>query len=299
MDLTANLGKKLRLRNPLILVSGVNDLSLGLFRKAEEAMAGGVVTKSFNLEGKKGNRNPTVVIDDRYVLNAIGLSNPGADYEAKLISSAKKQLSIPVIASVFGADAKEYSQVIERVQDSKPDAIELDLSCPHSKNVEIFDDMVGLRKILSSCASISSIPVFAKLSPAVTIRKIKEIVNIIEDSGCYGITAVNTMPAMLIDINARSPVLSNKVGGLSGYCLKPIALRVVYEVRKHTELPVIGIGGVSDPESCIQMLLAGANAVGIGTSTQNGFGIFKKIHGGLRSYMVENRFNELSDIKLL
>ncbi len=298
IDLSVRLGGSLSFRTPFVLASGVNDLSEHLLLEAERNLAGAVTTKSCNLLGREGYDNPTVAIDGKYVLNAIGLANPGAHNEAELISKARSRLTIPIIASIFGQDEKEFLEVAEIVCSSKPNALELDLSCPHAGNTSLFDELEEMKKILESVSNSFSIPVFAKLSPAIPMSRIKKIVKIIEESNTYGITAINTMPAMLIDIDAKAPVLANRVGGMSGYCLKPIALRVVYEVRKHTELPIIGTGGISTWRDCVEMLLAGADALGIGTATWKSFAVFKKFAKGICSYMKEHNLKSISEIRM-
>lgn len=296
--LETKLGKKLKLRNPTVLASGVNDLSPSLLKRAEKAGAGAVTTKSCNLKGREGYENPTIAVDGDYVLNAIGLANPGAEHEADVIKQAKKLLKIPIFASIFGQDVNEYKDVCGIIASAKPNAIEMDLSCPHAGNISLFEDLGELSRCVKAVVSATNIPVFAKVSPAVPMQRLSKIARAIEEAGAYGITAINTMPAMLIDINARAPVLSNKVGGLSGICLYPIALRVVYELRKCTSLPIIGTGGVMDHEKAICMLLAGANAIGIGTATWNGFEIFRNVCTGIKTYMRKNLLKSVDEIRM-
>ncbi|MEM3372918.1 MAG: hypothetical protein QXF76_01750 [Candidatus Anstonellales archaeon] len=297
--LEVKLSERLVLRNPCILASGINDISVSLFKEAEKYFVGAITTKSCNLNGRQGYKNPTMVCRGKYFLNAIGLANPGAIKEAEKIRKAKKVLKIPIIASIFGADEKEFKEVTQIIDSAEPDAIEIDLSCPHAGNINLFEELEELRKILSAVINNTNLPVFAKISPAMTISRLHKVVRIISDENLSGITAINTMPAMLIDINAMCPILSNKVGGLSGYCLKPIALRYVYEIRKiNRDIKIIGTGGISNSSDAIEMLLAGANALGIGTITYKGFDVFEKINRGILTYMKKKRFKSISEIRM-
>ncbi|MCX8166382.1 MAG: dihydroorotate dehydrogenase [Candidatus Micrarchaeota archaeon] len=296
--LSVVLSKDLCLKNPCILASGINDISVSLLKEAEKKGVGCVTTKSCNLNGRIGYKNPTMACRGKYFLNAIGLSNPGAEKEAEKIRKAKKELTIPIIASVFGESDSELKKVVEVITSAEPNAIEVDLSCPHAGNINLFEDLEALSSSLDAVVTATDLPVFAKVSPAMTIKRLHKVVKLIEEKKFTGITAINTMPAMLIDIEARAPILSNRVGGLSGYCLKPIALRYVYEIRRISKLKIIGTGGIFDYKDAVEMLLAGADAIGIGTATYQGFEVFGKINKGILNYMKKKSLTNISQIKL-
>lgn len=298
LTLEVDLGKKLKLRNPTVLAAGVNDISIGLWQRAEQEGVGAITTKSCNLNGREGYKNPTIAIYDDYVVNAIGLANPGAEIEANHIKDAKKKISIPIIASIFGSNEHEFAEVCSIISDAQPHAIEVDFSCPHAGNTSLLDNLDDLKKCAVAVVENTELPVFAKISPIIPIQRIKKIVDIFENAGIYGITAINSVPAMLIDNDAMCPILSNKVGGLSGKCIYPIALRVVYELRKYTDMPIIGTGGITNSETAIGMLLSGANAIGIGTATYKNFSIFKEVCYGIETYMKKKKLKNIKEIRM-
>lgn len=287
----------LRLKNPTILASGImGSTGAALCRIARDGGAGAVVAKSVGIEVRKGHNNPTVIEVGGGLLNAIGLSNPGIDEFGSEIVVAKKG-GVPVIVSVFGFSVKEFEDVAKGAQNYGADAIELNLSCPNVKRAGTVygQDPVLSQRVVEAVKGAVNIPVIAKL--AANTGDIVAVAEACADAGCDAITAVNTLGAMKIDIRARAPVLGNKTGGLSGPCIKPVALRCVYEISKELDIPVIGCGGITSGEDAIEFLMAGARAVEIGTAVHlRGIDVFKKVCTEIEVFMEEQGYSDLSEI---
>ncbi len=287
----------LRLKNPTILASGImGSTGSSLKRIAREGGPGAVATKSVGMKARAGHSNPTVIEIEGGLLNAVGLSNPGI-HEFKAEIETAKDGGVPVIVSVFGFAVEEFADVAANAQEYGADAIELNLSCP---NVEKAGATYGQdpelsRRVVETVKSEVKIPVIAKLTA--NTNDIVEVASACADAGCDGITAINTLAAMKIDIRAKSPVLGNKTGGLSGPYIKPVALRCVYEISKELDVPVIGCGGITTGEDAIEFLMAGAKAVEIGTGVHlRGIDVFKKVCGEIELFMKDNGHKDLGEI---
>jgi len=286
----------LRLRNPTMNAAGVLGISAPLLRRVYEGGAGAVVTKSLGPEPRRGHLNPTMVIVEGGVLNAMGLPNPGAEYFVEAIKALKSD-GVPVVASFFGASIQDFRDVAELLSEAGVDALEVNVSCP---NVQEELGMLGAdcpntEKVTSAVKEVSKSPVFVKLSPNVT--DIAEIARAAERGGADGITAVNTLKGMAIDAEFRRPILTNVTGGLSGPTVKSVALRCVWDVAQAVDLPVIGCGGVTNWRDAVEYMLAGASAVEVGTAVrERGFGVYKEITIGLERYLEANGFSRAEDI---
>jgi len=285
----------LKLRNPTMLASGLLGVSGETLKRVVEAGAGAVVTKSSSLKPRDGNPGPTIVEVPGGLLNAIGLASPGISMMKEEISEAKKS-GVPVIASVFGFSVTDYSKAAWIAESIGADAVELNVSCPHVTGVgEIGQDPAIVAKVTRSVKRVVDIPVFMKLSPNVT--DIVEIGRSAETAGADAITAINTLRAMLIDIHVRLPVLSAKIGGLSGPAIKPVAVRCVYELFEKLKIPIIGVGGIMGWEDAVEFILAGASAVQIGTVIlQKDLRVFSEVTEGLSAYIKENGFTNVSEL---
>jgi len=203
---------------------------------------------------------------------------------------------IPIIASVFGKDAEGFASAVKVLDRLKLLGFELNLSCPHVRGLgaEIGHNPEAVKEIVEEVKKKTKKPIFAKLSP--NTEKVIKVARVAEDSGADGVVAINTVRAMIIDIENLRPVLSNKIGGLSGEAIRPIALRCVYELYRNLKIPIIGVGGISRWEHVIQFMLAGARAVQIGTAVYSDYGVFKKILTGLVEYMKKKSINSLENI---
>jgi dihydroorotate dehydrogenase (NAD+) catalytic subunit len=283
VNITANLCG-INLSNPTILASGVLGMSRDLLVRVAKAGAGAATIKSVSLEPREGHPNPTVIAYEAGMLNAVGYANAGVEEALKEFHDVST-MPIPIIASAIGQDADEFAAVAERLMAFGFAAIELPLSCPHTPGFGLLaghGTPEATEKISRAVRSVTDRPIFVKISP--NVPALGEVVLAALEGGANGISAVNTMgPGMIINVEARRPVLDFKVGGVSGPALRPIAVRCVYDVvaairEAGREAPVIGIGGVSTGRHALEMIMAGATAVGIGTGVyQRGIDVFRKV----------------------
>lgn len=298
LDLSVRLCSA-RLENPLILASGIRGNNASLLVRAAKEGAGAATSKSCSLLAREGHKNPAAMEYENYMINAIGLSNPGVEEEVEEIKIAVKKAGIPIIASVYENSAQNFAKVAKKMSEAKPAMIELDTSCPNVHNEgKMFssscDDAAEVVKEVKK--EVDEIPVAIKLSA--NVPNIGEIARACQNAGADCISAINTLPAMMIDIEARRPVLANKYGGLSGPAILPVALRSINEIRNKCTLPIIGGGGVSSGEDAAAMLMAGANAVSVGTVVYRRKDAFAQINLELKEYMQRMGFEKISDIKM-
>ena len=310
-----------RMAAPAMLASGILGISTDVFRRLAAEGAGAVVTKSVSTEPWDGYANPTVVgagIDGGW-LNAVGLSNPGAAGMADMIaacgggeskagdsagSRTGEPIGSPVVASLVGSAESDFVRMIGAFEDrcgrggGGIAAYELNLSCPHVARVglEVGDDLGLVRRIVAAAAGATDAPVMAKVGLGTThfIRTAEAAA----DAGASAITAINTVRAMRIDVHAKRPVLSNRIGGLSGAPIRPVAVRCVYELAAAVSIPVVGCGGVGSWEDAAEFILAGACAVQVGSAAAGpgGTGVFSRINSGLASYMEDGGFGRISEM---
>ena len=284
----------IKIERPAMLASGILGISLDVFDRLHKDGAGAVVTKSLSKEPWEGYPNPTVVGVKTGYLNAVGLSNPGAPYFAKMISLNK---TVPIIVSLVGSIPEDFVFMIKQFENVKILGYELNLSCPHVEKVglEVGDDPELVHKIVKSVKSQSQVPVIAKVG--LGSSDYLETVRVACESGVDAITAINTVRAMAIDVETTRPILSHKIGGLSGSAIKPIAVRCVYEISSKFDVPVIGCGGVSDWEDAIEFILAGASAIQIGSALVDKWvGVFSEINSGISKYMEKKNFSKIQEM---
>lgn len=287
---------KLSLRNPTVLASGVMDETAGSLLKVARAGAGAIVTKSIGSEPRKGYPNPTIVeLDDGYI-NAMGLSNPGIEaFAAEMLEV--RSCPVPVIGSIFGSSAKEFSFLASKMQDYGAAAVELNLSCPHAKGygMEIGVDSEMVAAVVREAKSVCSIPVFAKLTP--NTHQLKDLAKAVETAGADAIVTVNTVKAMAISVEMRRPILSNKGGGLSGPAIKPIGLRCVYDIYSTVNIPIIGVGGVENWRDAVEYIMAGASAIQVGSGVGRvGLQVFESICSGMKDFMDREGFGSVNEM---
>jgi dihydroorotate dehydrogenase (NAD+) catalytic subunit len=291
--------------NPLILASGVLGVNSSLMVRIANAGCGAITTKSIGPEPKAGNPNPTVVeLGDGNLINAMGLPNPGCEEFVDEIIDYKKRTKTPIIASIFGKKLDEFLFVAKKLQKSKPDAYELNISCPHGGKYGaiIGQDPDLVKEITKKVKKLVSVPVFVKISPNLT--NILVPVEAAIKGGADGIVAINTVKAMAIDIQYRKPILANKFGGLSGPAIKPVAIKCVYDIyQAHgKKIPIIGVGGVSKWQDVIEFVLAGASSVQVGTALAYCEdplkpSLFSEITSGLENYLLKEGFSHLNELK--
>ncbi|MEM2810614.1 MAG: dihydroorotate dehydrogenase [Candidatus Korarchaeum sp.] len=275
----------IKLRNPLILASGILGNTPSLLKRVERAGAGAVTTKTILPSPSKGFCNPVVVDLPFGMMNAMGLPNPGIDEFERELREARSEISIPIIGSAGGSTPEEVAHVAGRLQDAGVDAVEVNASCPHVRGhgLELGSTPEMMHELVSEVRRSVKVPLIVKLSPMVP--DIRSLGRSAVDGGADALNAVNTVRAMYIDVEAMRPVLSNRFGGLSGPAIRPIAVRCVYELADLCDL--IGTGGVETWRDAAEMILAGAKAVGIGTALRRkGLGVFSEINRGLESYLL-------------
>jgi dihydroorotate dehydrogenase (NAD+) catalytic subunit len=261
-----------------------------------EAGAGAVVTKTMGLKPRTGYLNPSIVQTDCGLLNAMGLPNPGIG-QFKEEMEELKGIQAPIILSIFGSSSEEFTEVAEGAAKIGADALELNVSCPHVKKAgaTIGSDPILLTEIVEAVKNNVDLPLITKLTPNVT--NIGEIANAVEEAGADAITAINTVKAMAIEIETGRPILANRVGGLSGSAIKPIAVRCVYDIYRSVNIPIIGCGGVSNWETAVEFLLAGASAVQIGTAVaSSGVEVFGSVANGIDMYLRRKGYKNVKEI---
>ena len=259
-----------RLPTPLVLASGIWGTSAMLLERAARSGAGAVTAKTCTLTPRTGHRNPTAVDWGHGLINAMGLPNPGAEEEVELLRDAARRLAplgVPLIASIAADSAEGFGKAAEIVARAGPALIEVNISCPNvqSEHGEMFASSAGMAaEVTRRVKAATSIPCIVKLSP--NVADIAAIARAVAAAGADAICAINTMPGMIVDAESGAPVLANRAGGISGPALKPIALRCVYEISAAVSVPVIGTGGVLSGIDAVEMLSAGAVAVGVGSA---------------------------------
>ena len=292
----------MHLKNPLVLASGILGTSPSLMERCGHEGAGGVTSKSCGPEPRAGHANPVALAWDGGVINAIGLTNPGAQAEVKFLRETKKRLrvmGVPLFASIFAPTVGQFAEVARVISEAEPDLIEINISCP---NVGSEFGMPFSASVESAAAVVQAVrravqlPISLKLAP--NVPNIGEIAHAAAEEGADAITAVNTMPAMLIDAHAAMPVLSNRTGGLSGPALKPIALRCVAEISSRVSTPIIGTGGVSSGLDAVEMIMAGATLVGVGSAVwRDGPAVFGRIAGELNEFMDQEGYSRIEALR--
>ena len=284
----------LKLSSPLILASGILGVSHSTMKRLISAGMGAITTKSIGPVPRKGYKNPSIIqISPGSFLNSVGLGNPGIDNFINEIKEIKKS-DFPLFVSVFGEDTKSYMEVAKKAIKAGTDAIELNISCPHAEVSSIGIDPGLTYNLVKSLKKEIKVPLFVKLNPNVT--SIVEIAKSAEEGGADAVVAINTLAAMKIDINTKRPILSHGSGGLSGTAIHAIAVKKVYDLYKHLEIPIIGCGGISSYEDVIEFLLAGASAVQIGTALYQGFELIRGINEGLRLFLKEQGHDSVKQL---
>lgn len=289
------------LANPLVLASGVLGTSASLMERVAREGAGAVTSKSAGPEPRAGHPNPVALAWQIGVLNAIGLTNPGAREEVDVLREAGRRLramGVPLFASIFAPRVEDFAETAKTIAEAEPDLIEINISCPNVASefgTPFSASEESAAEVTRAVRQAVSLPLSVKLAP--NVPQIGRIARAVVLEGADAITAINTMPAMLIDAQAGKPVLSNLTGGLSGPALKPIALRCVWEIARSVSVPIIGTGGVSSGEDAAEMLMAGATLVGVGSAVwQHGPAVFGRIATELRDFMAREGYPDLASL---
>jgi dihydroorotate dehydrogenase (NAD+) catalytic subunit len=292
-----------RLSNPLVLASGILGTSAELLHRVARCGAGAVTSKSCGPTPREGHPNPTVLDWGHGLINAVGLSNPGADEEVPILRDAKARLiplGVPLIASIFAETVEGFAEVARKVAEAKPDFIEVNISCP---NVEaefgrpFAADPRAAAAVTAAVRRAVSLPVIVKLSP--NVADIAAIARAVEAEGADAIAAINSLgPGMVIDLDSGRPILANRAGGVSGPAIRPIAVRCVYDISRAVRIPVIGIGGVTSGRDAAEMIMAGATAVGVGTAVYyRGPEVFGHIRDELAAFMGTHGYSSVLQMR--
>ena len=287
----------LELQNPLVLSSGILASNRDSLHNVIHKGAGAVAIKSISKEPRKGHENPTVISYDAGLMNAIGYANPGLE-EAKKQFATVGTYSIPVFASIIGTEAEDFAYMAEHFLHDGFSAVELPLSCPHTPGFGVLagqNTPEACLKITKAVKERTHLPIIVKLFPG---GDICEIAQAAEEAGAAAINMGNTHgPGMLINIETASPILDFKVGGVSGPAVKPFILRAIYDIYKAIHIPIIGTGGVMNWRDAIEMLMAGAQLVGIGSAIYyKGLDVFADISIGMQTFMQEQGYTSISDM---
>lgn len=254
-------------KNPTVLASGILGVTASSLKNVVRNGAGGVTTKSIWLENHEGHKNPTMFGTEHYFLNAVGLSDGGIGKALEeTFPEYNKDKPAPIIANVVEKSMDRFGDLVEKIDTAKPDIIEINISCPNvdDKYGKPFSCSAGdAAAVTKAVRGKTKRPLVVKLTP--NVPNIAEIAQACADEGADGFTLINTVAGMGIDLDFRRPILTNKSGGLSGPAIKPVAVKAVYDVYKATKMPIIGTGGVMNGEDALELMMAGARLVGIGT----------------------------------
>lgn len=291
-----------RFQNPTVLASGIWGITASSWRRVAACGAGAVTTKSLWLKEHKGHANPVIISTEHWTLNAVGVPDAGIEKAREEISEYNKDKPVPLIGNIIADTVDHYGLIASEISKLKPDFLEVNISCP---NVEdefgrpfacSGPDAAAVTKAVKAVSN--KIPVFIKLSP--NVENIGRIALACAEAGADGFTVINTVgPGMAIDLKSRMPILTNKVGGLSGPAIKPIAVKCIADVYKATggSKPIIGTGGVMTGEDAIEMLLAGASLIGIGTGiAYRGEKIFTLVCDEMTAWGKSEGVNDLKEL---
>lgn len=287
--------------NPFILPSGIIT-EIADHQRAVKAGAGGITLKSVTFAHREGNPLPRLWKYECGMLNSVGLRNPGIDKAVVEIADFIKlhKNKTVIIPSLFSTKVSEFVTLVEKIVPLQPDFIELNLSCPNTEDElgkSLGMDKGGAGQVLKAVKKVSGkIPILAKLSP--NVKDISEIARECEAEGADGIVAINSVgPGMVINIKTQKPYLGNKEGGVTGPGILPIAVRCVYDIYKAVKIPIIGMGGVSKWQDVVEIMLAGATLVGVGTATYyKGMGVYNLLKKDLIKYLEDNKIKSLTEL---
>lgn len=294
-DLRVNIAG-VEFKNPVITASGTFGFGQEYARIYDISRLGGISCKGTTLHERPGNPAPRIAETPSGILNSVGLQNPGVDaFIRDDLPFLKKQNTV-VIANIAGSQVEDYVETVRRLQGSGVDMIELNISCPNVKEggVSFGTSAKSVENITKQVKAVAEQPLMIKLTPNVT--DITETAAAAEAGGADAVSLINTLTGMKIDINTRRPILKNNTGGMSGAAVFPVALRMVWQVANRVKIPVVGMGGITKWQDAVEMLLAGASAVQIGTANFTDAYTPLKVIAGINEYLDEHGEKSVSDI---
>lgn len=295
MNTTINLAG-VELKNPVMTASGTFGSGTEYSEFVDLNQLGAVVTKGVANVPWPGNPTPRIAETSCGMLNAIGLQNPGIEVFCQRDIPFLKQFDTKIIVNVCGKTTKDYCEVVERLSDECVDLLEINISCPNvaEGGIAFGQNPKAVEAITKELKKYAKQPLIMKLSPNVT--DITETARAAEAGGADILSLINTMTGMKIDINRRAFALANKTGGLSGPAVKPIAVRMVYQVANAVHIPIIGMGGIATAEDAIEFILAGATGISVGTANFFDPQATVKVVAGIKAYMEKYHFESISDM---
>ena len=284
------------LKNPVMTASGTFGSGEEFSEFVDLNKLGAVVTKGVANVPWPGNPTPRVAEVYGGMLNAVGLQNPGIELFCKRDIPFLKKYDTRIIVNVCGRSTADYCEVVERLADEPVDMLEINISCPNVKEggIAFGQDPKAVEAITNEVKKVAKQPVIMKLSQNVT--DITEMAKAAEAGGADALSLINTITGMKIDINRRCFVLANKTGGMSGPAIHPVAVRMVYQTAQAVQVPIIGMGGIMNAEDAIEMILAGATAVSVGTANFTDPSVTEKIVTGIEDYMRKFQVNDIKEL---
>lgn len=294
-DLHVNIAG-IEFKNPIIAASGTFGFGHEYSEFYPLSVLGGISCKGITLKERPGNPPPRIAETSGGMLNSVGLQNPGADYFIENDLPWLKKQNTVIIANIAGNTVNDYCSMAEKLSQTNIDMIELNISCPNVKQggVQFGTTCAGVENITSQVRKYCKKPLMVKLSPNVT--DIAEIAAAAESAGADALSMINTLTGMKIDINTRRPILHNNTGGLSGSALLPVAVRMVWQAHSRVNIPIVGMGGISKWQDAVEMLLAGAAALQIGTAFFTDPYAPVKILDGLNKYLDKNNIKSVPEL---
>lgn len=286
----------IEMKNPVTVAAGTFGYGREYSNFFDLGKLGAIITKGTSLKPKSGNKPPRVYETPSGMLNSVGLQNPGVEFFASNDLPFLRKFDTKIIVNACGSSVEEYVELCKILNTLDIDGVELNLSCPNVKEgcMAFGNTYEGVKKVTSEVRKVLDKPLIVKLTPNVT--DIASIAKGVEDGGADAVSLINTFLAMKIDINTRKPVLANITGGLSGPAIRPIAVRMVYEVSKAVNIPIMGLGGIMSGEDAIEFMLAGATAVSIGAGNfVDPYTSLKTIEG-IENYMKKYNIENVTDI---
>lgn len=294
--MTVNIGG-IEMKNPVMVASGTFGYGKEYADLIDINKLGAVVVKGILSEPWDGNEYPRMVEVPGGLVNAIGLQNPGVDGFVNDYMPFLREHDVPVLVNIWGRTMEEYAEVAARLSDVEGiHGLEVNISCPNVKEggIAFGTDVGAAAKVIAAVRAKTKLPVIPKLSP--NVSDITIFARAAEEVGADAISLINTLPAMVIDIETREPVLSNVVGGLSGPAIHPVAVKLVWEAARTVKIPVIGMGGITGPEQAIEFIIAGAAAVAVGTANFTDPETPLKVIAGIEKYLGEHGLSDVNDL---
>ncbi len=299
MSNTPNLSVKLagvEFKNPVTVASGTFGSGMEYAQLVDLNSLGAVTTKGVANVPWTGNPTPRIAETYGGMMNAIGLQNPGIDVFMERDIPFLKQYDTKIIVNVCGKSTQDYVDVVQRLADAPVDMLEINISCPNVKEggIAFGQKADAAYEITRAVKAAAKQPVIMKLSPNVT--DITEMARAVEAGGADAVSLINTLTGMKIDVNRRTFAIANKTGGLSGPAIKPVAVRMVYQVANAVNIPIIGMGGISNYEDALEFIMAGATMVSVGTANFNNPSATIEVIDGIANYMIRNNISDINEL---